>query len=301
MGKYPNQKKIAAAADYCAGHHGLREVVRRHKVDVSSLRLWAAAYRVHGAAGVRTKRRKFYSAQFKLSVLQRMRTEKLSYRQVAALFNIRNRDMIGLWQRADEFGGVAALHPHSGIRHTAMTKQSDVESDGKDAEDYARTREELLEELHQLRMENAYLKKTEGLGSGSSGASARQRAKVVQELRQQFPLADLLRLASLARSSFYYQQQRLRLSDKYASLEARIRSIFERYQGRDGYRRITAAIRREGTRVNHKAIQRLMNRASSRVFGLRNIRHFMARSAVLRLRTLFRGKTPTREMGYGRD
>src|SRR5579863_7857449 len=110
MGRYSDRAKVAAAEDYCRGYLGLREVARRHGVNVASLRLWAAAYRVHGAAGVRTKQRKFYSAEFKLSVLQRMRSESLSHRQVAALFNIRNRDMIGVWQRAYEVGGVAALY-----------------------------------------------------------------------------------------------------------------------------------------------------------------------------------------------
>jgi len=71
MAIYSIQAKIAAAEDYCKGHLGLREVAKRHRVNVASLRLWAAAYRIHGAAGVRTKRRKFYSAEFKLAVLQR--------------------------------------------------------------------------------------------------------------------------------------------------------------------------------------------------------------------------------------
>src|SRR5690348_10927231 len=93
VGKYSDQKKIAAAADYCGGHLGLRATARRHGVNVASLRLWAAAYRVHGAAGVRSKERRFYTVQFKLRVLQRMQTDKLSHRQVAALFDIRRRDI----------------------------------------------------------------------------------------------------------------------------------------------------------------------------------------------------------------
>jgi transposase len=168
MGKYSDQKKLAAAADYCKGHLGLRAVARRHGVNVASLRLWAAAYRVHGARGVRTKQRKFYSAQFKLSVLQRIRNEDLSHRQAAALFNVRNRDMIGVWQRAYEVGGMAALYPHSSIRRTTMTKQANVESGAEEPSDETRTREELLEELHQLRMENAYLKKLKALAQEDS-------------------------------------------------------------------------------------------------------------------------------------
>lgn len=78
------------------------------------------------------------------------------------------------------------------------------------------------------------------------------------ELRQHYPLADLLKVAGLARSSFYYQQKLMRLTDKYAGLKIRISRIFDQHRGRYGYRRITAAIRREGTVVNHKTVQRLM-------------------------------------------
>jgi transposase InsO family protein len=81
----------------------------------------------------------------------------------------------------------------------------------------------------------------------------------VQELRQEYPLAGLLKVAKLARSSFYYQLEVLRGSDRYATLKARIRSIYQRHRGRYGYRRITAVIRREGPIVNHKTVQRLMS------------------------------------------
>jgi hypothetical protein len=80
----------------------------------------------------------------------------------------------------------------------------------------------------------------------------------VQELRREYPLADLLAISCLARSSFYYQVKRLRHADKCASLKARIQSIYAHHRGRYGYRRITAAIRREGLLVNRKKIQRLM-------------------------------------------
>lgn len=78
------------------------------------------------------------------------------------------------------------------------------------------------------------------------------------ELRQQFPLAGLLRIAGLARSTFYYQQQALRGEDKHRDLKASIRSIFDRHKGLYGYRRVTAALRESGHVVNHKTVQRLM-------------------------------------------
>jgi transposase len=166
MKKYSDDKRVAATRDYCSGTLGYKEVARRHGVNVSSLRLWAAAYRVHGVAGVTSRRRRFYTAQFKLLVLQQIRKERLSLRKASALFGIRNRDMILLWQRAYDMGGAAALHPHHGIRSFAMNEQAGQ----KDTDDSKRSRQELLDELQQLRMENAYLKKLKALAQAEESA-----------------------------------------------------------------------------------------------------------------------------------
>jgi transposase InsO family protein len=80
----------------------------------------------------------------------------------------------------------------------------------------------------------------------------------VQELRQQYPIDGLLKLAGLARSTYYYQVGVLKADDKDIDLKAMIKAEFERHKGRYGYRRITAALARLGKRVNHKAVQRLM-------------------------------------------
>jgi putative transposase len=80
----------------------------------------------------------------------------------------------------------------------------------------------------------------------------------VQELRQQYPIAGLLKLAKLARSTFYYQQKVLQADDKHKQLKEQIREVFNRHKGRYGYRRVTAAVRQLGEQVNHKTVQRLM-------------------------------------------
>lgn len=80
----------------------------------------------------------------------------------------------------------------------------------------------------------------------------------MQELRLQYPIAGLLALAGLARSTFYYQRKVSQTADKHESLKAHIRTLYERHCGRYGYRRITATIRQLGRVVNHKTVQRLM-------------------------------------------
>jgi putative transposase len=80
----------------------------------------------------------------------------------------------------------------------------------------------------------------------------------VAGLRHRFPVQGLLKLAGLARSTFYYHCKASLAADRHAPLKARIRSLFEQHKGRYGYRRITSAIRRLGIVVNHKTVQRLM-------------------------------------------
>lgn len=52
------------------------------------------------------------------------------------------------------------------------------------------------------------------------------------ELRQQYPLAGLLKVAGLARSTFYYQQKALQTADKYADLKVKIHTLFDLHKGR---------------------------------------------------------------------
>lgn len=86
------------------------------------------------------------------------------------------------------------------------------------------------------------------------------------ELRQKYPLAALLKLANLSRSTFYYQLLRLKTEDKHVNLKALIQAVYARHQGRYGYRRVTAAIRQSGQLVNHKLVQRQMG-----LLGLKSI------------------------------
>lgn len=97
----------------------------------------------------------------------------------------------------------------------------------------------------------------ECLGSGQRSRCA-EKAQLVLELRQDHDLSDLLRVAGLARSTFYYQAKVQMAGDKYAGLKSRIREIYERHKGRYGYRRVTAELRRVGQAINHKTVQRLM-------------------------------------------
>ncbi|MEK5486030.1 IS3 family transposase [Lysinibacillus sp. FSL M8-0355] len=82
--------------------------------------------------------------------------------------------------------------------------------------------------------------------------------RAVYELRLEFPLQALFKVAKLKKSTYYYHLQKWVKPDKYQAIKERIQILFHYHKGRYGYRRICLALRNEGILINHKAVQRLM-------------------------------------------
>lgn len=109
--------------------------------------------------------------------MQRMREEELSYRQVAALFDFCKSDIIGEWESRYDEGGLKALSRQSGSgRHQKMANPiPSIQLESSD--DEARTHDDLLAELSQLRMEIACLKKLDALVQAKERAAQRKKRK----------------------------------------------------------------------------------------------------------------------------
>jgi transposase len=167
MSKYSLEYKQSVVSAYVSGTGSAKTVAFLFGVDHSTVRKWVAAFAAHGVSGLE-KKFSHYDAAFKLSVLQRMWDDGLSYRQAAAIFNIRNKGSIVGWVKHYESGGLEALTPRRKGRPRRMSKPPAVDdlqvsASEAPASDATKSREELLSELAYLRMENAYLKKLEAL------------------------------------------------------------------------------------------------------------------------------------------
>jgi transposase len=162
MTKYTEQFKLEVVRDYLdAGSAGLRAVAQRYGIPSHfTLRKWVLAYQSHGNVSPSGKRTQ-YSAEFKLSVLQHMWDNHLSMVQTAVKFRIPDDGMVGRWARAYQAGGVEALVSRPRGRPKPMATA--VPKPNAPTDDDKRSREELLAEVNQLRMELAYLKKLEAL------------------------------------------------------------------------------------------------------------------------------------------
>ncbi|MED3576009.1 IS3 family transposase, partial [Cytobacillus praedii] len=90
--------------------------------------------------------------------------------------------------------------------------------------------------------------------------TTKDKAKVVYELRNQFSVKELIKLAAIKRSTYYYWTSRFDRPDKYAEIKSMISTIYHDHKGRYGYRRITLELRNQGFLINHKTVQRLMKK-----------------------------------------
>lgn len=177
MYRYTEQFRLSVIKEYLTGHAGAGALAKRYGIDEGTVRRWVAAYRLHGQASLK-RRYKTYSAEFKLSVLERMRRQGLSHREVAALFDIRGSGAIGVWERQYDAGGLEALTPRPrGRRPSKMPQRTPKTKPSRSSGDLTRTREELLEELDYLRMENAYLKKLDALVQASKTSAQPKKRK----------------------------------------------------------------------------------------------------------------------------
>ncbi len=81
---------------------------------------------------------------------------------------------------------------------------------------------------------------------------------MIYELRHEFNVKELVKIAGIPRSTYYYHVKKWNKPDKYADVKTEMRSLFnDELKCRAGYRTMTREIRKT-TPINHKTVQRLM-------------------------------------------
>jgi transposase len=175
MTKFDERLKLSVVKQCLSGKWTYAEVARRNTISETTVRSWVAFYERHGAAGLRQKF-EHYDAQFRLQVLKQMWKHQWSYKEAALAFDIRSSGCLAVWERCYHSGGIDALKPRKRGRPPKMPDFPDTPM-SPPASDEGRSKEDLLAEINQLRMENAYLKKLEALVQAQKQQRATTRKK----------------------------------------------------------------------------------------------------------------------------
>ena len=124
-------------------------------------------------------------------------------------------------------------------------------------------RDELQHEVYRLQMErdileaaSAVIKKEQGVNLEE--LTNREKAEIINALRQRYQLNELLDALCIAKSSYCYQNNVLKSPDKYRNLRENIKQEFIEGYRSYGYRRIHSVLKSRGIIISEKIIRRIM-------------------------------------------
>ena len=123
--------------------------------------------------------------------------------------------------------------------------------------------ESLKRQVYRLQLELDILQKAAEVVKKDQGidlrkTTNREKTMVIDALREKYPLNELLAVVAISKSSYFYQKKALSRPDKYASLRKEVRDAFGKSKCVYGYRRIHAALRKNGITCSEKVVRRLM-------------------------------------------
>lgn len=132
-------------------------------------------------------------------------------------------------------------------------------SDITSAEDIESLKTQMLE----MQMEIDILKETINVlkkdpGVDQTALKNREKAVIIDALRNKYSLPALCIKLGIPKSSYYYQDLAIHAEDKYLELRKRIIQLFHDNRNVFGYRKINTLLRSEGTIVSEKVVRRIM-------------------------------------------
>ena len=123
---------------------------------------------------------------------------------------------------------------------------------------------DLKEQIYHKQMEVDILIKTAELlkkeqGIDQKTLTNKEKCRLIDALRETYPLNSLLAMIEIPKSSYFYQRVALSKADKYSDLREDIKAVFNESSNRYGYRRVHAVIRNSGKTVSEKVVRRIMS------------------------------------------
>lgn len=97
----------------------------------------------------------------------------------------------------------------------------------------------------------------------------REKAILIDALKMNYGVKQLLDSLNMARSSYFYHEKILKSKNKYDEISGIISEIFHNSGETYGYRRVHAQMRNEGVKISEKVVRRIMQENSLRVQAVR--------------------------------
>ena len=181
MAKYNYEFKMQVVQEYLSSKGSYEFLAKQHSIASSTtVNEWVLSYKEFGKEGlIRSRQKKNYSFQFKLSVVELYLSSEVSYQELALSQGINNPSLIARWVNDFRIAGPDALRPKKKGRKKILDikefKKPSKSNEEKPVDTSAEHIKELEDELLKLRIENAYLKELRRLRLEEEALLKKQR------------------------------------------------------------------------------------------------------------------------------
>lgn len=164
MAKYSFEEKKKLVLAYLNGEGGTEYLTKKYGYSSrAQLQRWIAAYQKFGDKGLyRSRKKKEYSFEKKLSVVELYLSSEFSYQELALQEGITDPSIIASWVSRFRIAGPDALRPRKKGRKKTLDKMNNNKKsrhiEASNIDTSAEHVRELEDELLKLRIENAFLK-----------------------------------------------------------------------------------------------------------------------------------------------
>ncbi|MCC2931963.1 IS3 family transposase [Bacillus sp. LBG-1-113] len=174
-----------------------------------------------------------------------MRLAGVPMKEIMQELNINNKTQVQTWVRWHKAGDTHRFEQPVGKQYTY----------GKGPE-YSSELEKLQAENRYLRQQNEVFKKVQRIGKEVDSQTS---VELVEVLHGTMTVQNICVHLGISRASYYRWKKNLMKDHPKCHLEKQIGTLCREHKYRYGYRKITAILKKE-MRINHKTVQRIMQR-----------------------------------------
>ena len=167
MFRHPFELKLEIVKYVIEGKHSYKQASLKYHIHQEQIRVWSNLYRVSGEDGLKPQKIRKYDGNFKVKVVEYMYANHLSFEKTRMHFKLPSSTIIILWKQIyDEKGRNYLLNNRSiSVEHMRVKRIERMKKTNnlKSCNFTDKSKEELLKEIEDLKMENDYLKKLQAL------------------------------------------------------------------------------------------------------------------------------------------
>lgn len=152
-----DELRALVVREYLEGGYSMRELARKFNVSSSSVSKWIKLYKLHGDDALQSSA-EIYSGEYRVYVIEYMHKHQISLAETARIFTPLSVSTVKRWNDIYMEDGPQMLYLIGSINGMLRKDNKPTIHNVEDM-----TKEELIAECEQLRMENAYLKKLRAL------------------------------------------------------------------------------------------------------------------------------------------